>query len=47
MTDLGPVNWLLEIKVTRDFEVCTLSLSQTSYIDSILQRFNFTDLKPY
>ena len=47
MTDLGPVNWLLGIKVTRDLETRTISLSQTSYIDSILQRFNFTDVKPY
>ena len=47
MTDLGPVNWLLGTKVTRDLTARTLSLSQTSYIDSILQRFNFTDLKPY
>ena len=47
MTDLGPVNWLLGIKVTRDLAARTLSLSQTSYIDSILQYFNFTDLKPY
>jgi hypothetical protein len=47
MTDLGPVNWLLGIKVTRDLAAHTLSLSQTFYIDSILQRFNFMDLKPY
>ena len=47
MTDLGPANWLLGIKITRDFEVQTISLSQSSYIDSILTRFNFTDLKPF
>ncbi|PSR87021.1 hypothetical protein PHLCEN_2v5279 [Hermanssonia centrifuga] len=46
LTDLGPVSWLLGIKVTRDLEARTLSLSQHAYIDSILARFNFTDLKP-
>ena len=46
LTDLGPANWLLGIKITRDLEARTISLSQSSYIDSILTRFNFTDLKP-
>ena len=47
LTDLGPANWLLGIKITRDFEVQTILLSQSSYIDSILTHFNFTDLKPF
>ena len=46
LTDLGPINWLLGIKVTRDREAKTISLSQSSYIDSILTRFNFADCKP-
>jgi hypothetical protein len=46
LTDLGAATWLLGIKITRDFEARTLALSQTSYIDAILARFNFTDLKP-
>lgn len=46
MTNLGPVSWLLSIKVTRDLEKRSLSLSQHSYIDAILTRFNFDDLKP-
>ena len=45
--DLGAVNWLLGIKITRDLEAQTISLSQGLYIDSILTRFNFTDLKPF
>ena len=36
LTDLGAVNWLLGIKITRDLEARTISLSQESYIDSIL-----------
>ena len=45
LTDLGAANWLLGVKITRDLEARTLSLSQFSYIDLILTRFNFTDLK--
>ena len=47
LTDLGPANWLLGIKITRDLEAQTISLSHLSYIDSILTRFNFTNLKPF
>jgi len=46
MTDLGPCRWLLGVKVERDLEKRTISLSQHAYIDSILARFNFDDLKP-
>ena len=46
LTDLGPIHWLLGIKVTRDREVRTISLSQTSYIDTILSRFSLSDAKP-
>ena len=46
LTDLGPANWLLGIKITRDLEAQAISLSQSTYINSILTHFNFTDLKP-
>ena len=46
LTDLGPVNWLLGIKITQDQAARTISLSQESYINSILVRFNLTDVKP-
>ncbi|TFY77263.1 hypothetical protein EWM64_g6750 [Hericium alpestre] len=46
LTDLGPIHWLLGIKVIRDRAARTISLSQTSYIDAILTSFNFTDAKP-
>lgn len=38
LTDLGPVHWLLRIKVICDHEACTISLSQTTYIDTIYCR---------
>ena len=47
LTDLGPVHWFLGIKITRDRSARTISLSQTSYIDSILSRFSLSDTKPY
>jgi hypothetical protein len=46
LTDLGPVHWLLGIKVTRDREERTISLSQSAYIDTILARFSLSDAKP-
>ena len=46
VTDLGEAHWLLGIEVQRDRETRTLQLSQRSYIDAILRRFCFDDLKP-
>ena len=45
LTDLGPVQWLLSIKVTRNREARTISLSQEGYISSILEQFNLQDAK--
>ena len=45
ITDLGPIHWLLGIKVTRDQNARTISLSQQSYIDTIIRRFNLQDAK--
>ena len=47
LTDLGPVHWMLGIKITRDRAARTISLSQASYIDSILTRFAMANAKPY
>ena len=46
LTDLGPANWLLGIKITRDLASKTISLSQHAYIEAIINQFNFNDLKP-
>ena len=46
ITNLGPISWLLGIKVVHGHPARTLKLSQTAYIDSIIQRFNFDNLKP-
>jgi hypothetical protein len=46
ITDLGELHWLLGIEIKRDRERRTIHLSQRSYIDSIIARYNFQDLKP-
>ena len=46
LTDLGPINWLLGIKITQDRAAQMISLSQESYINSILVHFNLMDTKP-
>ena len=47
LTDLGPVHWLLGIKVTHDRTAHTISLSQSAFIDTILSRFSLDDIKPH
>ena len=46
LTDTGPASWLLGIKISRDLVKKTLSLSQHTYIEAIITKFNFDDLKP-
>lgn len=46
MTDLGACTWLLRIRLNRNTVEKTISLSQLPYIESIITRFNFDDLKP-
>jgi hypothetical protein len=46
ITDLGELHWFLGIEIRRDREKQTIHLSQWSYIDSILRRYNLQDLKP-
>lgn len=46
VTDLDELHWLLGIEVRRDRDRRTISLSQRAYIDSILRRFSFEELKP-
>jgi len=47
ITDLGPIHWLLGIQVTRNRAAHTISLSQTSYVDTILRRFSLSDARSY
>ncbi len=46
ITLLGPISWLLGMEIIRDRAARTISINQTLYIDSVLQRFNMEDCKP-
>ncbi len=44
--DLSELHWMLGIEVRRDHAGGTVHLSQRSYIDSILRRYSFNNVKP-
>ena len=46
ITDLGPISWVLGMKVICDRIAQTISLSQEPYVDAIITKYNFSDLKP-
>jgi hypothetical protein len=46
LTNLGPVSWLLGLKVTRNRKNRTICLSQTAYINTMLDHFTLTNAKP-
>lgn len=46
LSDLGPIASLLGMKVTRNRLARTISLSQEKYVEGILAKYNFTDLRP-
>jgi reverse transcriptase-like protein len=46
LTDLGPIHWLLSIKIIHDCEAHTISLCQSTFINSIISHFNLQDCKP-
>jgi hypothetical protein len=44
--DLGDCEWILNMEVIRDRANKTITLSQASYIEEVLNRFNSSTLKP-
>ena len=46
ISDLGPINWLLGMKVMCDRDARTIALSQTTYVNTILTKYNLSNLKP-
>ena len=46
MTDLGPVQRFLGLRITRDCSVQTIDIDQEEYIQSVLEHFNMADCKP-
>ena len=45
LTDLGPIHWLLGIKIDRDRFACTISLLQKAHLNTIIVCFNLTNAK--
>jgi hypothetical protein len=45
ITDLGAINWLLGVKISRNLEDHTISLCQQTYIEQILARFGLEDAR--
>ena len=43
MADMGEVSRILEMVVTRDYDEGTLAITQTTYVDNILERFGMQD----
>jgi hypothetical protein len=43
LSDKGPLEWHLGMKITQNLENGTVSLGQSAYIDSVLARFGMTD----
>ncbi|KAF7334060.1 Retrovirus-related Pol polyprotein from transposon TNT 1-94 [Mycena venus] len=46
LVDLGEINWLLGIHITRDRKARTISLSQTAYVDQIVAQMGVSDAAP-
>jgi hypothetical protein len=44
--DIGDCQWFLNMKVTRDRKKGTITLSQSAYIERVLEKFNMKDCKP-
>ena len=45
ISDLGPINWLLGVSITRNLGNRTISLGQQAYIEQILYRFGLEDAR--
>ena len=45
ITDLGPISWLLGLAIVCNRAKWTLSISQKTYIESIIRHFNLEDAK--
>jgi hypothetical protein len=45
ISDLGTINWLLGVNITRDINARTISLGQQAYIEQILSRFGLENAR--
>ena len=44
--DMGEIHWMLGLEIKRNQDLWTISLSQCSYINSIITHYGFEDTKP-
>ena len=47
ISDMGEIHWILGFEVKRNRERHTISLSQATYIHSMLKKYGFKNIKPY
>ena len=45
MKDLGVAKQIIGMRITRDMKNCKLALSQSEYIEKVLERFRMKDAK--
>ena len=45
ISDLGPINWLLGVNITRDLNAHTISLGQQAYVEQIINRFSLSEAR--
>jgi hypothetical protein len=46
ITDLGPLEWLLNFEIRRDRAACTISITQRTYIEAMAHKFGQVNSKP-
>jgi hypothetical protein len=46
MSDLGDLHYCLGVEFERDRANCTITMSQSKYIEEVLKRFNMEECKP-
>ena len=45
LSDLGELSWLLGLKVERNCQALSITLSQKAYVDTVLEHFRLQDVK--
>ena len=47
MKNLRELHWLLNLKIKRDWNSKTITISQPTYIERVIDQFNFQDSKTH
>jgi hypothetical protein len=46
VVDSGAIHWLLGVEIRRNLDLRTIHLSQRAYLEAIIARYGFSDIKP-